>query len=153
MTFSLPVLNMGYKIDLLQLTEVLFWRLTYSLCATNKASKHDSLQVIKFVYWLSKYSLSVLNMDSKHDLLKVMKFEYCARTSVYLYWIRTLNMTYRKYKIIALGLDMHPIGPPYGFQTWVAPTENFHVFALELQSICAVYELETWLPLRDEIRV
>jgi len=41
-------------------------------------------------------------------------------------------------------LDMLPIGPEYGFWTWVTPTEYIGVFALDPQPMCSEYELETW---------
>jgi len=59
---QLNMLNIGYKHDLLQLKEVVFWPLTYSLSVTNKAWKHVSQQVMKFLYRITTYLLSVVIM-------------------------------------------------------------------------------------------
>jgi len=50
---------MGYKLDLLQPKEDVFWHLTYSRSETNKAWK-ISLDVINFAYLHTTYILSVL---------------------------------------------------------------------------------------------
>jgi len=56
---KLTVLNMGYKLDLLQPKQEVFLHLTYSLSKTNNAWKIP-LEVMKFVYLHPTYVLSIL---------------------------------------------------------------------------------------------
>jgi len=56
-------------------------------------------------------------------------------------------------EISFLELDMHIIGKQYSLGIRVGPTEDVRVFVLEIQPICAEYELDTWLALSNVIRV
>jgi len=58
---NLTVLNMGYKLDLLQTRQEVFWHVTYSRWETNKAW-NIPLEVMKFVCLHPTYVLSVLIM-------------------------------------------------------------------------------------------
>jgi hypothetical protein len=80
-TCSLTVLNMGYKLDLLQLKKVVCWRFTYCLSLTNKARNHVSLQAMKFVNCYSPYFLFVLNIGLKLTSTKYWNSRICTRTT------------------------------------------------------------------------
>jgi len=56
---NLTVLNIGYKLDLLQPKREVFWHFTYSRPETSNAWKIP-LEVMKFVYLHPSYVLSVL---------------------------------------------------------------------------------------------
>jgi len=56
---NLTVLNMGYKLDLLQPRQEVFWHMTYSRSETNNAW-NIPFEVMKFVYLHPTYVLFVL---------------------------------------------------------------------------------------------
>jgi len=84
--------NMGYKIDLLQPKQEVFWHLTYSRSETNNARKIP-LEVIKFVYLQPTYVLSVLIIGLNTTSTKFCILCICIRPTSYLYTLLTQNMT------------------------------------------------------------
>jgi len=46
-------------------------------------------------------------------------------------------------EISVLETDMQLIGNQHSLRTWVGPTEDIRVFALEMQPICAEYKPNT----------
>jgi len=93
---NLTVLNMGYKIDLLQPKQDVFWSLTYSRSETNNAWIIP-LEVIKFVYLHPTYFLSVLILGLHITCTKFWILCNCTRPTSYLYPIATQNMTLAKW--------------------------------------------------------
>ena len=92
----------------------------------NRVSKNDSRKVIKFVDWRSSCSLSVLNMGSKHDLRQVKKLVFWRSTYRLLCYIFiTVNKLFYVQYICAVNR----------FQTWLAPTQEIRVLAINLQTI------------------
>jgi len=83
---------MGYKFDVLQLKQDVFWHLTYSRTETNNAWK-ISLEVIKFVYLDTTYVLSVLIIGLNITYTKFSILWICPRPTSYLYPISTQHMT------------------------------------------------------------
>jgi len=82
---------MGYKLDLLQLKQDVFWHLTYSRSETNNAWK-ISLEVMKFVYLDTTYVLSVPVIGLNITYTKFWILWICPRPTSYLYPISTQNM-------------------------------------------------------------
>jgi len=87
---------MGYKLDLLQPKQEVFWHLIYSRSETSNAWKIP-LEIMKFVYLHPTYVLSVLviglNLTCKiHCILWI-----CTRPTSYLYTLSTQNMTCAKW--------------------------------------------------------
>jgi len=93
---NLTVLNMGYKFDLIQLKQDVFWHLTYSRSETNNAWK-ISLQVMKFVYLHTTYVLSVLFIGLNITCTKFWILWICPRPTSFFYTISTQNMTRAKW--------------------------------------------------------
>ena len=93
---NLTVLNMGYKFDLFQLKQGVFWNLTYSRSETNNALK-ISLEVMKLVYLHTTYVLSVLIIGLNITYTKLWILWFCPRPTSYLYTISTQNMTSAKW--------------------------------------------------------
>jgi len=87
---------MGYKFDLLQLKQGVFWNLTYSRSETNSALK-ISLEVMKLVYLHTTYVLSVLIIGLNITYTKFWILWFCPRPTTYLYPISTQNMTSAKW--------------------------------------------------------
>jgi hypothetical protein len=144
-TWSLTLLNVVSKHDLLHLKEDVFGRSTYRLSVMIKAWKHDFLQsneirVLAFDIQLIcfKYGLQSWRANSRNSSI-------CARPTVYLYWIWSRNMIREKWWN---KLHMYPIAPQCVFLTRVAPTENIRVIALVVHPNCAAYVLEKWLALK-----
>jgi len=90
----LTVLNLGYKFDLLQLKQDVFWLLTYSRSETN--AWKISLEVMKFVYFDTTNVLSVLILGLNITYTKFWILWICPRPTSYLYPISTQNMTLAK---------------------------------------------------------
>jgi len=90
---KLTVLNMGYKLDLLQPKQEVFWHLTYSRSETNNAWKIQ-LEVMKFVYLHPTYVLSVLVIG--------------------------LNITWPNSSFCEFARDLHPICTLSQLKTWLA---------------------------------
>jgi len=91
---NLSVMNMGYKLDLLQPKQEVLWHLTYSRSETNNAW-NIPLEVMKFVF-ISDISLICSDYMSKHNLQKFYILWICTRPTSYLYTLSTQNMTRAK---------------------------------------------------------
>ena len=107
------MLNKGYKLDLLQQKQDVFWRLTYSRSET-KYAWIISLEVMKFVYLHTTYVLSVLIIDLNIICIKFWVLWICPRPTSYLYPISNQNMNRAKWgnKSIAyerLGTLIRPV--------------------------------------------
>jgi len=89
------VLNMGYKFDLLQLKQDVFWHLTYSRSETKNAWK-ISLEIMKFVYLHTTYVLSVLIIGLNITYTKFWILWICPRPTSYMSTISSQNMTRAK---------------------------------------------------------
>jgi len=87
---------MGYKLDLLQPKQDVFWHLTYSRSETNN-SWIIPLEVLKFVYLHPTYDLSVLILGLKITCTKFWILCICTRPTSYLYAISPQNITRGKW--------------------------------------------------------
>ena len=99
---------MGYKLELLQPKQDVFWSLTYSRSETNNAWIIP-LEVMKFVYLHSTYVLSELTLGLHITCTNFRILCNCTRPSSYLYPITTRNMTLAKWwnTSIAYGHLVH----------------------------------------------
>ena len=88
------MLIVGYKYDLIQLKQDVFWLLTYSRSESN--AWKISLEVMKFVYLDTTNVLSVLNIGINITCTKFWILWICPRPTSYLYPISTQNMTRAK---------------------------------------------------------
>jgi len=93
---NLTVLNMGYKLDLLQPKPEVFWHFTYSRSETNNAWKIP-LEVMKFVYLHPTYVKSVLIIGRNITCTKFSILWICTRPTSYLYTLSTQNMNRAKW--------------------------------------------------------
>jgi len=93
---NLTVLNMGYKFDLLQPKQEVFWHLTYSRSETNNAQKIP-LGIMKFLYLHPTYVLSVLIIGINITCTKFCILWICTRSTSYLYTLSIQNMTRAKW--------------------------------------------------------
>jgi len=91
---NLIVTNMGYKLDLLQPKQEVFWHLTYSRSEKNNAW-NIPLEVMKFVF-TSDIRLIFSDYMSKNNLQKFYILWICTRPTFYLYTLSTQNMTRAK---------------------------------------------------------
>jgi len=80
---NLTVLNMGYKLELLQLKQQVFWQMTYSRSETNNAWKIP-LEVRKFAFLHRTYFLSVLIIGLNITCTKFWILGICPRPTSYL---------------------------------------------------------------------
>jgi len=87
---------MGYKFDLFQLKQGVFWNLTYSRSETNNALK-ISLELMKLVYLHTKNVLTVLIIGLNITCTKFWILWICPRPTSYLYPTSTQNMTSAKW--------------------------------------------------------
>jgi len=101
---NLTVMNMGYKFDLLQLKQDVFWHLTYSRSETNNAWK-ISLEVMKFVFLHTTFVLSVLIIGLNITYTKFWIFWICPRPTSYMNTISTQNMTRAKWWITSIAYE------------------------------------------------
>ena len=92
---NLTVLNMGYKFDLLQLKQGVFWNLTYNRSETNNALK-ISLEVMKLMYLHTTYALSVLIIGLNITCTTFWILWICPRPTSYLYPFSNQNMNRAK---------------------------------------------------------
>jgi len=67
---------MGAKLLLVQIKIFVFECATYSLYVLNKGWKHYSRQMIKFLYVRSTCRQAVLNKGLKHELHQLKEFVY-----------------------------------------------------------------------------
>jgi len=125
---KLTVLNMGYKLDLLQLKQEVFWHLTYRRSETNNAWKIP-LEVTKFVYVYPTYVLSApiigLNITCTnstfcefasdlhpHCTLSQLKtwlaLSYETRALCLNIWVHSLSL---------FGMKKSPVRKGYGYET------------------------------------
>jgi len=86
---------MGYKFDLLQLKQDVFWHLTYSRSDSKNACK-ISLEIIKFVYLHTTYVLSVLIRGLNITYTKFWNLWICPRPTSFMNTITSQNMTRAK---------------------------------------------------------
>ena len=87
---------MGYKLDLLQPKQDVFWSLTYSRSETNNAWIIP-LEVMKFVYLHPTYFLPELILGLHITCTNFWILCNCTRPTSYLYPITTQNMTLAKW--------------------------------------------------------
>jgi len=92
----IAMLNMCYKLDLLQPKQEVFWHFTYSRSETCKAWK-ISLEVMKFVYLHATYVLSVLIIGLNITCTKFCTLWIFTRPTSHLYTLWTQNMTRAKW--------------------------------------------------------
>jgi len=92
----LTVLNMCFKLDLIQPKGEVFWHFTYSRSETSNAWKIP-LEVMKFVYLHPTYVLSVLIIGLNITCTKFCTLWICTRPTFYLYTLSTQNMTSAKW--------------------------------------------------------
>jgi len=85
------VLNIGYKLDLLQPKQEVFWHLTCSRSETSNAWKIP-LEVMKFVYLHPTCVLSVLIIGLNFTCTTFCILWICTRPTSYLYTVSTQNM-------------------------------------------------------------
>jgi len=119
---------MGYKLDLLQPKQDVFWHLTHSRLKTNNAWK-ISLEVKKFVYLQTTYVLSVLIIGLNITCTNFWILWICNQPTSYLYTISTHNMTRTKWwntsivyniwlhSLAQLGMKKSPVRKSYGYDT------------------------------------
>jgi len=87
---------MGYKFDLLQLKQGVFWNFTYSRSETNNAWK-IALEVIKYVYFHPTLVLSAVIIGLNITCTKFWILWICTVPTSYLKTISTQNMTRAKW--------------------------------------------------------
>jgi hypothetical protein len=102
----------------------------YNTARLWQSLQHVSLQVMQFIYRHSACTLYVRNMT----FAKSRNSSVIPRLTVYLFWIRTGNVTHGKYWHVI-------ISNKYSVGTWVGPTEDVRVFTFEIKPIYAEYEL------------
>jgi len=125
---DLTVLIMGYKLDLLQPKQEVFWDLTYSRSETNKAWK-ITLEVMTYFVFTSAIRLICSDYRSKHNLYKFYILWFCTRPTSYLYTLSTQNMTRAKiwntciaskiwvHSLSLFGMKKSPARKGYGYDT------------------------------------
>ena len=125
-TYTQSVQKFVSKHELWQVKNFVYLRSTCLLTVRNMSSRSDLHQLKVDLYWRSTLRLSLLIMAWKHDYIQVKKLMYSRAT----YSLSVRNM-FSKHDLRQL--------------------KKFVYFALDIQSICAQYALETCLAQSDEI--
>jgi hypothetical protein len=108
----------------------------YSIFVLNTVWKHDSLQMMIFVYVCSTYSIIELKTlietwIARNDVNGVCWFRLSFLITIW-HWSLHLNL-------LTMGTKCQ--------------NQVMYVWLVDLQTICTKYELETWLPPNDDIRI
>jgi len=92
---NITVLNKGYKLDLLQPKQEVFWHFTYSRLETSNAWKITH-EVWNFCVFTSDISLTCTGYRSKYNCTKLCILWICTRPTFYVYTLPTQYMNRAK---------------------------------------------------------